>query len=163
MMRAAAPLVAAVAAAALGCLIAPDARGAEATVTVHVRNGTTGAAAPEGLPVDIIVMVADHDVARFAGVTGADGTAAITMPIAPAPEQTIVGVASARYGRFLFRGEPFHLTGDPGAEPAVEVVVTVYDVPAAGLPRWSYIALAAIFLAAFALTALRRSDRQLAD
>jgi len=41
--------------------------------------------------------------------------------------------------------------------------VTVYDVPAAGLPRWSYAALAVIFLAAFLLTACRRSDRQLPD
>jgi len=156
-------MVVAAAAIVASGLIVSDAGADDAKVTVRVRNGSTGTAAPAGLPVDVIVMTDPHEPVRFTGVTGADGAAVISVPVTRPSEHTVVGIASARYGRYPFHGEPFHLTGDPGAQPTAEVAVIVYDVPGDGLPRWSYAALAVIFLTAFVLTACRRSDRQLPD
>jgi len=161
-MRRSALLRIAAAVTGLGCLVAPTAGAdepAQSTVLVHVRNGTTATAAPEGLRVEVVVMLTRESHARFTGRTGPDGTARITVPMDQTSAQTVVGMASAVYGPRVFPGDPFLLTRD---EPTAEVVVTVYEVPTAGLPRWSHVALGAIMLAALGLVALRRPDRQLA-
>lgn len=128
-------------------------------VTVHVDNGSTGQPAAEGTPVELLVVTDDNRQARLAGVTDSEGIARIAVPMALTAGPAAGAMATVEHAGLVFRSDLVRLDA---FQPEGEMRVTVFDLAArVGLPIWSTAALAGILVAAVALIALRRSDRQL--
>lgn len=131
---------------------------AELPLLVHVRNGSTGLPADEGIHVIVSVAVNDQWIDILESQTAPGGVARLGVPLEMAGK--VAFRCTITHAGHDFFSPPFHIAAD---RPAAMVVATVYDpLPPLGLPRWTPWTLTAIFVLAVALVAARRSDRQLA-
>jgi hypothetical protein len=135
----------------------------QVSVKVHVTPASRALKLSPGLPVELLVMQSrragiDKSV-RLRGLTDERGTATIFVPASESDEKPTVCLAAVDCLGTTFFSQPFRLMA---GQAECEIEIRVVGPPAV-LPRWSYVALAVIFLAALALVALRPADNQLRD
>jgi len=125
-------------------------------LVVHVRNASTGQAAG-GLPVTLLAEIEDRWIPIITAETRPDGTVTMAVPIEMVSRLRFV--CEVAYQDRPFHCDPFELDPD---SPVGMTVVTVYDpMPRLGLPWWTAVALATLFVLALLAIACRRSDQQL--
>lgn len=129
---------------------------------VRVRVvSSDGRAAPEGIPVELTVMLMETAARPTTAATDAAGTAEFVVAVPPDRSQGVLCMATLRYGGVVFVSEAAAVGADTLPEP-LELTLRVWP-PSGRVPAWSYLALASLWVLAVGLVAFRRSDGQLAQ
>lgn len=120
-----------------------------------------GKAAPEGIPVELTVMLKEMAAEPVQATTDAAGVAEFTVSLPPEIARNVPCVAVVQHGNIVFPSEVAGLGASDSSE-AVELTICV-ALPPGRLPTWSHYALASIWVLAVGLTVFRKSDHRLPD
>jgi hypothetical protein len=132
----------------------------ERRCTVRVRVvSSDGRAAPEGIPVELTVMLREIAAQPMTATTDAAGTAEFVVAVPLDRPQGALCMAALRYGGVVFVSEAAAVGADAMPEP-LELTLRVWP-PSGRVPAWSYLVLASLWVLAVGLVACRRSDGQL--